>query len=238
MIPSIIILALGAVFSTVFIVSKVTNYSLKTIIFKTIASLFFIALAILAFALTGSDHLLFKLFTLLGLFFGLLGDVFLGFKYITTHKTQKLFILLGMFAFALGHIFYITALLVGFYVAGNALFMVLPFTLPLVIIPIYLFVAKKVGINFGKGMFLFGLFYIYCLTTMVSSALSMVTLYKFQPTTLIMFFVGALCFMASDFMLTGNYFKPGERSKAYRAIYSIFYYVAQFLIAFSILFVI
>lgn len=236
MVAAIILLALGAVMSAVFIVSKVVNYSLKTIIFKTIASIFFVALAITVFCLTGTDHLAFKILTLLGLIFGLLGDVFLGFKYITKGNVQKLFVLLGMFAFAFGHISYIVGLLVGFYIPGNAFYMVLPFTLPILIISIYMVVAKRVGINFGKGMLPFGLFYLYCLTTMISSALSMVILYEFKLTTLVLFFVGALCFGTSDFMLTGSYFKKGDRPKWYRATYSVFYYFAQFLIAFSIFF--
>ena len=222
--------------SAVFIVSKVTNYSLKTIIFKTLASCFFVALAIVVMCLTSNEHITFKIFALLGLVFGLLGDVFLGFKYITKGKVQKLFVLLGMFAFAFGHIFYIVGLLTGFYIPGNALYMVIPFTLPIVIITCYMIVAKRVGIEFGKGMLPFGLFYLYCLTTMFSSALSMALLYQFKATTLVLFFCGAFCFVCSDFMLTGSYFKKGERPKWYRALYSVFYYVAQFLIAFSIFF--
>ncbi|MBO4855995.1 MAG: hypothetical protein J5511_01295 [Bacilli bacterium] len=237
MIPSIILLVLGTIMSIVFIVSKVTNYSLKTIIFKTIASLFFVALGIVAFCLNKEGHFIFKLFTVLGLFFGMLGDLFLGFKYITT-KTKKIWILLGMFAFAIGHICYILGLLIDFWIPGNTLFIILPFVLPVVIISIYMLVAKKVGINFGKGMLIFGLFYLYCLTTMVSSALCMAILYKFALTTLVMFLPAAICFCASDMMLTGAYFKEGQRSKAYMATYSVFYYIAQFVIAFSILFLI
>ena len=235
MVVSIILLCLGAVMSTVFIVSKVINYSLKTIIFKTIASLFFVALGIALFCMHSEGHFYFKLFTILGLFFGLLGDVLLGFKYITT-KTKKFWILSGLFAFAIGHIMYTTGLLLEFYVPGNALFIVLPFTLPLVFMCIYMFVAKRVGINFGKGLLPFALFYLYCLTMMLSTSISMVCLHKFAVTTLVMFFCGAICFATSDSMLTGAYFKEGQRPKAYMATYSVFYYVAQFVIAFSIFF--
>ena len=238
MIAPIIILILGIMMSAVFIVSKVTNYSLKTIIFKTLASLFFMALAITCFCLSGGEHFTFKLLATLGLFFGLLGDVFLGYKYITKGKVQKLFILLGMFAFAIGHILYVVALLVGFYIPGNALYMVLPFTLPIIIVSGYMIISRKAGVVLEGGMIFFGLFYLYCLTTMFSSALSMVCLYKFDSTTLVVFFIGALCFVCSDFMLTGNYFKKGDRSKTYKAIYSVFYYAAQFLIAFSIFFLV
>ena len=76
----IVLLVLGVITSAIFIVSKVINYSLKTIVFKTVASLFFVALAIVCFCLSGSNHFTFKLLAILGLFFGLLGDVFLGFK--------------------------------------------------------------------------------------------------------------------------------------------------------------
>ena len=237
MVVQIILLVLGAIMSTVFIASKVTNYSLKTIIFKTIAGVFFVALAVSCFIQNPEGHFLFKLFTTLGLFFGLLGDLLLGFKYITT-KTKKLWILLGMFAFAFGHISYVLGLLLDFYTPGSTLFIILPFALPIVFLFIYMFIAKRVGIRFGKSLFAFAIFYIYCLTCMLSTSISMVSLHSFSIPTLVMFFVGAISFAASDSMLTGAYFKEGERPKWYLALYSIFYYVAQFTIAFSIFFIV
>lgn len=236
MIPSIILLILGAAMSVVFIVSKVINYSLKTIIFKTIASLLFVALGVLDFCLNKEGYFLFKLFTVLGLFFGMLGDFFLGFKYITSGKVKKAWILIGMFAFALGHVFYISGILTGFYIPGNIIFIILPFALPVVFIGIYMLIARKVGIYFGRGMLPFGIFYLYCLSSMVFSSLCMAILHQFSLTTLIMFLVGAVLFASSDMMLTGAYFKEGKRSKTYMATYSVFYYVAQFVIAFSIFF--
>ena len=235
MITVIILLVLGAIMSAIFIVSKVVNYSLKTIILKTIASLFFVALGIVCFCLSGTGHFLFKLFIVLGLFFGMLGDLFLGFKYITT-KTKNMWILLGMFAFLLGHVFYIVGLFVGFYVPGNELCLILPVLVPVSFICIYMIIANKVGINFGKGMIPFAISYLFCLTCMVTTALCMACLHGFSLPTLIMFFVGSVCFATSDCMLTGAYFKPGKRSGAYMATYSVFYYVAQFVIAFSLFF--
>jgi len=236
MIPSIVLLVLGVAASIVFIVSKVTNYSLKTIVFKTIASLFFVALGIVCLCLNQEGPFLFKLFVVLGLFFGMLGDLLLGFKYITT-KTKNVWILAGMFAFAVGHICYILSLFFGYYINGEVLFAILPFVTAIVISSLYMVVAKKAGINFGK-LIAFGLFYLACLTSMVSTAIYMTILHKFAVVTLVMFLIGAINFIASDFMLTGAYFKPGKRSKPYMAIYSVFYYIAQFVIAFSIFFVI
>ena len=230
---AIILLCLGALTSLVFIASKVINYSAKTIVFKTVASLFFVALGIYCAVITpGSTP--FKVLLILGLFFGMLGDLLLGFKYIVT-KTKNIWILAGMFAFAFGHIFYVIALFVGYYVPGNPWFIALPFLTAVVISSLYMVVSRKVGINFGK-LLPFGLFYLFCLTSMVSTSLYMNVLHGFSIVNLVMFFVGALNFIASDFMLTGAYFKEGKRSKAYMATYSVFYYVAQFVIAFSLMF--
>ena len=233
MTAAIILLCLGALTSTVFIVSKVINYSAKTIVFKTVASLFFVALGIYCAVVTPGP-IPFKVLLVLGLFFGMLGDLLLGFKYITT-KTKNIWILAGMFAFAFGHIFYVIALFVGYYVPGNPWFIALPFLTAVVISSLYMVVSRKAGVRFGK-LLPFGLFYLFCLTSMVSTSLYMNILHGFSLPNLVMFFAGAVCFAVSDFMLTGAYFKAGKRSKTYMATYSVFYYVAQFVIAFSLMF--
>lgn len=235
MVVAIILLAVGALMSAVFIASKVINYSLKTIIFKTVASLFFVALGIYSVVST-PGHTLFKVFILMGLTFGMLGDLLLGFKYITTGKAKQFWILAGMYAFAFGHISYIVGLFCEFYIPGNALFIVLPFVTAICLSSIYMVVSRKVGINFGPKMLPFGLFYLFCLTSMLSTSFYMAVLNKFSIITSVMFFCAALFFAASDFMLTGAYFKAGQRPKAYLAIYSVCYYIAQFTIAFSIFF--
>lgn len=235
MIVAIILLALGAISSAIFIASKVINYSFKTIVFKTIASLFFVALGIYLFVIM-EGHFLFKLFLLLGLIFGMLGDVLLGFKYITT-KTKKFWILAGMFAFAFGHISYIVALFTEFYIPGNVIFIFLPFITSMVLSVIYMIISKKVGISFGK-LLPFGIFYLICLSSMLSTSLYMAILNHFSIVSGVMFFIGAIFFATSDCMLTGAYFKEGKRPKPYLAIYSVCYYVAQFLIAFCLFFLI
>lgn len=233
MVIAIIILVLGAIASIGFIASKVINYSFKTIILKGVASLFFVALGIYLFVIV-PGHFLFKLFTLLGLIFGFLGDVFLGFKYITT-KAKNAWILAGMFAFLAGHIFYILALFFKYYIAGHILFIILPFITAIGISLLYLFIFKKVGITFGK-LLPFGIIYLLCLSSMVATSFYMSILNGFLIITLAMFFIGAVFFAASDTMLTGAYFKKGKRSKPYMAIYSVLYYLAQFIIAFSLFF--
>ena len=219
--------------AAVFIFSKVTSYSPKTIVFKTLASLFFVALGIYL-VVTVPGHVYLKAFLLAGLIFGLLGDFLLGFKW-TDGKRRKMWLLAGLFAFAFGHISYIVALFLEYYVAGNILFIFLPFITAGCISAIYMLIFYKVGVRFGKVL-PFGVFYLFCLTSMVSTAFYMCLLHGFSIIPLTMFFCGAIFFAASDSMLTGAYFRPGQRSKAYLAIYSVFYYIAQFAIAFSIFF--
>ena len=234
MVVSIILLSLGVVMAGVFIASKVINYSLKTIIFKTIASAFFVALGIYLL-ITVEGHFVFKLLTVLGLFFGFLGDVLLGFKYITTGRAKKLWILAGMFAFAFGHIFYIVALFTEYYVAGQWWFILLPLVTALCLSSIYMAISPKVGISFGK-LLPFGLFYLACLSTMFSTSLYMAVLHGFSNISSVLFFIGAFFFVCSDTMLTGSYFKSGKRPGWYNGLYSVFYYLAQFIIAFSLFF--
>lgn len=232
---AIVLLVLGALMSSIFIVSKVINYSSKTIIFKAIASLFFVALGVYC-ALIIPGHTSFKMLIVLGLLFGLLGDVFLGYKYIAKNK-KALWILAGLFTFLFGHLFYIIALFTEYYIAGHAWFIVLPFVTSAVLSVVYIFIAKRIGVDFGK-LLPFGLFYLACLTSMLSTAFYMALLHNFSTVTLVMILGGALFFVASDFMLTGAYFKPGQRPKAYLAVYSVCYYLAQFIIAFSLFFLV
>ena len=148
-----------------------------------------------------------------------------------------MWIMLGLFSFAFGHICYLISLFVNYYVSGHKLFIILPFVTSFVLIVLYMIISYKAGIRFSKKMLPFSLFYLLCLTSMTSTSFYMALLHNFSSVSVMMFFIGAVFFMASDFMLTGSYFKAGQRSKPYLAIYSICYYVAQFTIAFSIFFI-
>ena len=73
---------------------------------------------------------------------------------------------------------------------------------------------------------------------MFSTSLYMAIAHGFANTTSVIFFIGAFFFVCSDTMLTGSYFKAGKRPGWYNGLYSVFYYLAQFLIAFSIFFLV
>lgn len=233
MIACLVLLVVGFAVSIVFIVDKVRHYSLRSIIIKTVAGLFFVALAITAVCLNESDDLTYELLILFGLFFGLLGDIFLGFKYIS--KRKKLFIALGLFSFACGHVLYSVALYTRYYIAGDWLSASLPVSIAVSAAFLYVLYSKKFGLEFGKlkpAVF----FYISVLLLMASCPLFLMVINEREPVTLLMFVPAGICFAISDFMLSGSYFGKHEKSKAYQATYSVFYYIAQFIIAFSLLY--
>ena len=228
---SIILIALGAIFTTIFIYGKLTNYSWRTTMFKTIDSLLFLSLGIYLFFYKGQPNIV--IFIVLGLTFGLLGDVALAFKRIAKDK-DKFFTLLGMTFFVIGHIFYTTGLFVNYYVPGNVIHIIIPLVAALLIALSIVFIELKLKFKLG-GFKYFGIVYFTALFSVSMSCLSLNILHQFQSTFLVLMLVGALIFASSDILLTRTYFKE-NCPKGFLISTSITYYLAQFLIAFTLFF--
>ena len=228
---SIILIALGAIFTTIFIYGKLTNYSWRTTMFKTIDSLLFLSLGIYLFFYKGQPNI--GIFIILGLTFGLLGDVALAFKRIAKDK-DKFFTLLGMTFFIIGHIFYTTGLFVNYYVPGNVIHIIIPLVVAVLIALSIVFIELKLKFKLG-GFKYFGIVYFTALFSVSMSCLSLNILHQFQSTFLVLMLVGALIFASSDILLTRTYFKE-NCPKGFLISTSITYYLAQFLIAFTLFF--
>ena len=231
MVVSIILIALGAIFTSIFIYGKLTNYSWRTTMFKTIDSLLFLSLGIYLFFYKGQPNV--GIFIILGLTFGLLGDVALAFKRIAKDK-DKFFTLLGMTFFIIGHIFYTTGLFVNYYVPGNVIHIIIPLVAALLIALSIVFIELKLKFKLG-GFKYFGIVYFTALFSVSMSCLSLNILHHFQSTFLMLMLVGAIIFASSDILLTRTYFKE-NCPKGFLISTSITYYLAQFLIAFTLFF--
>ena len=231
MVVSIILLGLGAIFTSIFIYGKLTNYSWRTTMFKTIDSLLFLSLGIYLFFYKGQPNV--GIFIILGLVFGLLGDVALAFKRIAKDK-DKFFTLLGMTFFIIGHIFYTTGLFVNYYIPGNIIHIIIPLVVAVIIALSIVFIELKLKFKLG-GFKYFGIVYFTALFSVSMSCLSLNILNQFQSTFLILMLVGALLFASSDVLLTRTYFKE-NCPKGFLISTSITYYLAQFLIAFTLFF--
>ena len=235
LILSIVFIALGAICVTLFVIGKVKKYSVKETIVKSIASLFFIAVA--AVNLRYQDLNILPLFVVLGLICGLCGDIWLELKIIYTEQDTE-FTYAGFLSFAIGHVFYITGMYLEFFHEGdNVLFIILPLVVGLAAGFGNLFLSKLMKQDFGKykavcvlyGSLLFSFFLVN---------ISLNILHGFQTTTLIILLVGSILFVLSDLILSGTYFGKGKERPIDLISNSITYYAAQYVIAFSLFFLI
>ena len=232
MVVAIILFALGMISMSFFIYGKITNYSVTTNIIKLVTSLLFVALGIYLYIYKGNPNV--GLFIILGGTFGLLGDVVLGLKRIFK-KINKQLILAGLFFFAVGHILYDTGLFINYYISGYPVVIIIPIVLaPVLGIATTLLLKNLAHLKLGKFKYI-GMFYFAAVTSLVTVSFSLLALHGFANTFLGIFFAGSVLFAASDMILTKTYFR--ENVKKYDLISTtICYYLAQFIIAFSIFF--
>ena len=106
----IVLLVLGAISLTLFLIEKIRRYSLKETAIKGVTSLLFIALAIYCFIHNGFHP--FGIFVLCGLTCGLIGDICLDLKYVYKEQSRA-YTYAGFISFAIGHILYITRISIG-----------------------------------------------------------------------------------------------------------------------------
>ena len=233
MIVPIIIVVLGLISLTLFCISKVKAYSYRTVIIKGITSLLFLSLGIYGLIAMGFRTLSF--FVVPGLFFGLLGDIFLDLKYVQKER-DYLWTMLGFIAFGVGHILYITGMFLEFYVDQSVFYIVIPILLAIIMGPITMLIGKAMKAVYGK-FFWIAFFYAMTLfgTLFTSFFLWMMT--AFTETTLLLIFIGAILFTISDLILNMTYFTEGHEKPFDIISNSVTYYIAQFLIAISTLFI-
>ena len=228
-------LIIGAVFLTIFLVERVKEKRIIAVIFKGLTSLMFILTALLAWMFSIRPTCSFGIFFLIALFFGLLGDVFLDIKFITK-KYEDLFTRLGFISFGIGHIFFISGLFQYYFYGGiHVLFIIIPAIVAFALAIFSLLMEKFMPIRYGNmkpfiptyGVLLFFVTAIY---------ISFSIFYHWQFMTLMLMSVGFILFAASDLVLNNTYFSKGFDKPIYIIINHVLYYIAQFLIAVSLFF--
>lgn len=228
----IVFIALGVISLVFYLLEKCKNYSLKGVLIKTIVSLFFIATA-LASAYQ-NDSLTLNVFVISGLIMGLLGDIWLDLKYVYP-KEDKIFTYAGFIVFAIGHILFITGMMLEFIGDGNILYFLIPLGGAVIFSIANLFLSKTMKLDF-KDLKLVVSAYAFILALNPMTALMLNIMNGWSSTTLIMLFVGGISFAISDLVLSNTYFGEGHEKPIDFILNYIFYYGAQFLIAFSIFF--
>lgn len=229
---SFVLLGSGIVVVTIFLIDKIHKYSLRETIIKSFASLIFIAIATYHNYIQGYPS--YGSLLIIALVLGLLGDIWLDLKYVFPSE-DKIFTYAGFICFGIGHIFFISAMFSRFYIPGNVLFIILPLVFGLFMGFLTIILEKAMKLQYMKMkpvVFIYGVL----LFSMFAVAVSMFILNEFKPVTLLLMSIGGCLFAVSDLILSGTYFGVGKERAIDISLNGALYYLAQFTIAFSILY--
>lgn len=219
-----IICLLGLLVDIWFIKTEYAGKMLKATILKGFASFFFVLLGIVCFI---DNQTPFGKLILIGLILGLIGDVFLNMRNLYEGKKSMKVFAIGILAFLSGHFLYIAALIGR---NSNIILMALILTAIISIVGIPPLMKQITAPS--KGLKIFGYVYLVIVIAMFSCALTLLIKNGISSLTLV-FVIGALLFMVSDFIMI--YYSFGKKIKPLRAINLISYYIGQLLIALCIL---
>lgn len=230
-IPSIL-LSVSFIFVAWFSYEKCKAYSIKAVIIKSICSLLFIALAAYCFSQTG--YHVFSISAIVALVFGLVGDIALELKCVYKNNDRK-YTYVGFIAFALGHICYISGLFAEFYNDQVVLYFLLPIVFAILMACLCMLIEKPFKLQYGEYKLIC---FLYALSLFfdVGIAFSFMVMTRFKALSLILIFVGMSLFALSDLVLNTTYFGDGHEKPVDLVSNTFMYYIAQNLIALSILF--
>lgn len=228
---------IGAVLLVFFCIKRVNGATPFVAMIKAMVSVSFIAAALSSagFGALDPSRLRFMFFLVMGMIFGTMGDIALDLKY-AHRRSEKVYTYAGFLAFLMGHIYYDTALINEFYIKGNALHIIIPVVVSVLVAAATILGEKLMGLEYGqyKGIvFLYSIF----LVSFGAFSLSMCILHGFKNKGLNMILAGSVFFMISDFILSGTYFGKGKSRPVDIVVNHLTYYIAQFAVALSLCFV-
>lgn len=220
------LLSLGA-----FLFLRVKKTDVRSLMLKSVTSVMFILTGVF---LTVGKPSLYSGLIVAGLVCGILGDIWLDMKFM--YRQDEGFLTKAGFAsFAFGHLFYIAAI-----IAGASAFKAY-------YIPLALAVGVIAGlvIYFGESLMKLKYGEYKLISALYGGLLFFVTALGFNCSVLgglgdnkhlFAFFIGGVFFIISDIILSGTYFGEGKNRPVDIITNHVTYYIAQFIIAVSILF--
>ncbi|MDR1188214.1 MAG: lysoplasmalogenase [Bifidobacteriaceae bacterium] len=212
-------------------VARVKGPSVRALLLKAAAGLLFVAAWVAAAAALPSAQFGLGLMVILGLVFGLVGDIWLDLAELAA-RSHDAFFLAGMATFGVGHCFFIVGMVWTWHPAWGS---IAGAAATAAAVPAVVFaLERKLGLDFGRfrvpamayGYLLaltacVGLFTAFGGGAVIGQALAMG--------------IGAILFLVSDLVLCGaNFGEHHGKPSAQIACY-VFYYAAQFTMALSLL---
>ena len=225
----------GLLLLGVFLFFRVKEKRVTAVIIKGFVSLLFIVTAIVAWQTSNDPSNKFGMFVLIGLFFGLLGDILLDVKFILKDR-ELLFTILGFLAFLFGHFSYISGLFFTFFdFSRNIFYILLPAIVSVVLMVVTLLLEKFTAIKYQKMkpfVILYSIALFFCTTVYISTAFQT----GWSITTLDIMAISLIFFALSDLILNNTYFASGFDGPGFIISNHVLYYLAQFAIAASLFF--
>ena len=222
----------GAITLVAYLLEKTKRYSLRAVLIKTVVSSFFLSLAIFC-SYVNQGHAI-NTFVTFGLILGLLGDIWLDLKYVYP-QDDKPYTYAGFICFGVGHVMFVCGMFSQYYRDASFLYILLPLVAAAVASGVNLLLEKPMKLKFGEMKWTVTA-YAFLLFSTPFTALSMCILTGWSSTLLIMIFIGGILFALSDLVLSGTYFGEGKERPIDLILNYLFYYGAQFVIAFSLFF--
>jgi len=210
---------------------------------KTIASVSFVVFALLlSFSKmqVAYNNGLAIAFLISGLVCGLVGDILLDLK-VMYQFHEKSYLKAGICSFLFGHIFYIIAIAIvcsynfALFSATRIIILSSMILGSIVLsILIWIFTKKAMNFDYNNNALLVNLYSTILLFTTAFSIFMTANILSLQN---ILLSVGLISFLASDLVLSLQYFGGKQDSKNLTIVNHILYYIAQILIASFIFFI-
>ncbi len=229
-------------FVVAFLVVRVKKGGVQALFLKTVSAMLFILSSFVALSIKPENYY-YGVFIVIGLVFGMLGDIWLDLKYV--HKDfDTPYTFAGMISFLIGHVFYVVGILavypefVGWQIA-LAIFSAVTVTL---IVRLF---SKKMGFDYGKFNVVTLVYSIVTMLT-VTFALNAVNAFGWLPILagtpmpeimpkLLCLNMGTVMFALSDLVLSFVFFKKGGNTSRNVVLNHVVYFSSQFILALSIL---
>ncbi|MDO4188319.1 MAG: lysoplasmalogenase [Lachnospiraceae bacterium] len=218
----IALIIIGVILQGIFIAVEHKEKYVAADILKGCAAFCFVIIGIVGYMTKSNDSFGMKL--MIGLIFGMIGDILLNLRFVVgEEKGQKVF-LLGIVSFLIGHILYLAALIPQ---AQHAGICVCIGALLAAALLAYIFKTMDVKLAFK----IFGVFYLGAVIIMTVMAID--TAVSVQSIRSIEYAIGAVLFMVSDIVLIFNTFSGTSRFSMRITNLSL-YYIGQMMIALSL----
>lgn len=215
----ILLAIIGIVLQGIFISVEHKEKYVAADVLKGTAAACFVIIGIVGYITKTSDAFGLKL--MIGLIFGMIGDILLNLRFVVgEEKGQKVF-LLGIVSFLIGHILYLAALVP---IAAHPGVCFIVGAILAAALLAYIFKTMDVKLAFK----IFGVFYLGAVIIMTVMAIDVAM--AVQNIRSIEYAIGAVLFMISDIVLIFNTFS-GKTKFSMRIANLSLYYIGQLLIA-------